>query len=84
MATNLTKEDIQAIAQELRNIQAKEEPNAQARAQSQNIRKNEGQKPTKKQPRKSGEMSKNVGFIGLILVWALVFVALAIKVAPYI
>lgn len=80
----LTKEDIQAIAQELRKSDAISDTNAQARAQSQNVRKNEGQKPKKIEGIKTGINVKNVATMGLIVFWGVVFVLLLIKIMPYI
>ena len=77
---NLSKEDIQAIAQELRKIQAEQCADTRAQ-QSQNMR---GQKPKKNTSGEGQPTQKNIVAMGIILVWALVFVVLAIKLAPYI
>ena len=80
----LTKEDIQAIAQELHNIE-KREGNTGAQVRKNNIACEV--KPTKnananKTPKKS-TISNNAANIVVILIWLVVFIVLAIKLAPY-
>ena len=76
--SKLTKEDIQAIAEEL----------AKHHLQGASTRAQPTEKPSQKNGKSGEEKSslnhRSIATIGLILVWALVFVALAIKVAPYI
>lgn len=76
----LTKEDIQAIAQEL----AKHTNNASACAKNKTSGKStEGGKVNNNNTRSEAQKIKSVGKWGIILVWVIVLIALVIKLAPY-
>lgn len=84
------RETIQAIAQELKSLQdkerAKNETNASARDINKNARdmqKNAGKDTTPKQPEKKRVSVNNAANIVVILIWAIVFLILAVKLAPY-
>ena len=92
----LTKEDIQAIAQELNTLQQrkrKAQQNAQSTTNTQAHARNMGaicEKPTKGETAR-GEAkptstinSKNIASIGLLTFWGVVFVIFLVKLAPYI
>ena len=90
--TKLSKEDIQAIAQELNTLQKQEQIN-QKQEQSASARVCSGSKyENNQQPKKannnnsknSGEMPKNLGSVVLILIWLIVFGVLLFKVWAYI
>ena len=89
----LSREDIQAIAQELNklNNQApadKAQNIKRASAHADNKRQNMQQQPSKKTHGGGGcgatSILNNAATIGLFLFWATVFIILLIKLAPYI
>lgn len=94
--TNLSREDIQAIAQELSRINStnssasgskeNKPQHASTRAQGgATSGKINNSKSAPKNSRGSGsEIAKNLGIIALFIFWATVFCVLLIKVAPYI
>jgi len=94
--TNLSREDIQAIAQELSRINntnssatsnsKNNTQHASTRAQGGAISEkiNNSKSATKNSRGSGGEFLKNLATIGLFLFWAVVFVVLLIKLTPYI
>ena len=94
--TNLSREDIQAIAQELSRINStnssasegkKSKPqHASTRAQggATSGKINNSKSAPKKSSGSGGETLKNLGIIGLFVFWATVFIILLIKLTPYI
>ena len=85
----LTKEDIQAIAQELDKLQQAQKSSGQTlQHERTNALKCEREKSANKSPSnsKSADNSQHIKSIGnwlLILIWAIVFIVLTIKLAPY-
>ena len=87
----IDRESIQAIAQELNRIQQQQNTavnNKCASAHADNTRKNMQQKTSKKThaagDNKHANLLNNVATVGLFLFWAVVFIVLLIKLAPYI
>lgn len=76
---NLSKEDIQAIAEELSKQQ-----HASASASENPPKPNKGK--TKKKEAEGGQVKPppNLATLGLLTFWAVVFVILLIKLSPYI
>lgn len=84
------RETIQAIAQELKSLQdkerAKNETNASARDINKNARdkqKNKGVNPQPNKTQRNAIDVKSIGSIVVILIWAIVFLIVAVKLAPY-
>ena len=90
--SNLSREDIQAIAQELSRIKSAEQPtqtksqSASTRAQSGAISgKNQQSKTAKPKGARGSRVSPNsLVNIGLLVFWATVFIILLVKLSPYI
>lgn len=93
----LTKEDIQAIAQELNTLQKQQNQNTQQQTQpttnTQAHARNMGaicKKHTKGENARGGKKPtstikpKTIASIGLLTFWAVVFVIFLVKLAPYI
>lgn len=89
----LSREDIQAIAAELNklNNQAsadKAQNSKRASAGANNMRQNMQQQTSKKTHggggRDANPIVNNIAIVGLFLFWAIVFIVLLIKLAPYI
>ena len=95
----LTKEDIQAIAQELNTLQKQKKKaqqqnqNAQPTTNTQAHARNMGaicKNPTKGKTARGEAKSnnpttpKNIASIGLLVFWAVVFMIFLVKLAPYI
>lgn len=81
---NLTKEDIQAITQELRN-QQDQHASAHAHKSGENMQQSDKAKKAgacNSQPHHEG--AKNIVIIGLLTFWAVVFGVLLAKLMPYI
>lgn len=93
MAKYIDRETIQAIAQELHQLQKQQNQNAQPTTNTQAHARNMGaicKKPTKGKNARGGKKPtstikpKNIASIGLLLFWAVVFVIFLVKLAPYI
>ena len=85
----LTKEDIQAIAQEMHNLSKAEQPKQSASACASNAGAKSGkdQPSQKRKKREAGENEgtpKNLATIGLLTFWGIVFVVLLVKLWAYI
>ena len=85
----LSKEDIQAIAQEMHNLNKAEQNNQGASACACNAGAKSGkdQPSQKRKKREAGgnkETQKNTAAIGLLTFWGVVFVVLLVKLWAYI
>lgn len=82
--TNLSKEDIQAIAQELSRHQD-QHASARAHKSGGNIQQSDkAKKAGASDKKRSGEALKYIAIIGLLTFWAVVFGVLLAKLLPYI
>lgn len=82
--TNLSKEDIQAIAQELSRHQD-QHASARAHKSGGNIQQsNKAKKAGARDKKRSGDTAKSVVIIGILTFWAVVFGVLLAKLMPYI
>ena len=80
----LNKEDIQAIAQELRN-QQDQHASAHAHKSGGNIQQSDKAKNAgAKDSATHHEHAKSIVVIGLLMFWAVVFIVLLAKLMPYI
>jgi len=85
----LSKEDIQAIAQEMHNLNKADQNKQGASACANNTgAKVENDQPSQKRKKQEGAKNeatpKNLATVGLLLFWGVVFVVLLVKLWAYI